>query len=175
MGFRAAQEAMERLDANRSQDEEIVSLVETDACGVDAVQVLTGCTYGKGNLIYRDLGKQAFTFGVRGRSEGIRVALKYGAMENQAPEGWRNLREKVFGGEATDQEKEQFHQLHQKFTQQLLEVPLEEIMEVSRVPLELPPKARIYSTVQCAHCGEGVMEPRARVKEGQIACGDCAS
>ncbi len=31
-------------------------------CGVDAIQVLTGCTYGKGNLIHRDLGKMAFSF-----------------------------------------------------------------------------------------------------------------
>ena len=29
---------------------------------VDAVQVLTGCTFGKGNLIYRPTGKMAFSF-----------------------------------------------------------------------------------------------------------------
>ena len=37
-----------------SQDQEVVAIVETDMCGVDAVQFLTGCTFGKGNLRHRD-------------------------------------------------------------------------------------------------------------------------
>ncbi len=40
----------------------MVALVETDMCGVDAIQFLTGCTLGKGNLIQRDSGKNAYTF-----------------------------------------------------------------------------------------------------------------
>jgi len=173
MGYRASMEAMERLKKQRSQDEEIVALVETDACGVDAVQVITGCTFGKGNLFFRDLGKQVFTFGVRGNNQGIRAALKFGAVEKLAPGGWQELREKVFRGEASDQEKEQFNEHHQLITERLLEAPLEEVMDISRVSLELPSKARIYNTVQCGFCGEGVMEPRARVKNGRFACLAC--
>jgi len=174
MGYRASMEALKQLELSRSRDEEIVALVETDACGVDAVQSIAGCTFGKGNLFFRDLGKQVFTFGVRERDKAVRLAVKYGVMENLAPEGWKELREKVFGGEATDQEREQFQQLHQQLTQSFLEAPLEEVMELSWVPLELPSKARIYQTVQCDFCGEGVMEPRARLKEGCTACLDCA-
>ncbi len=50
IGYRAATGALEWLKENRSEDEELVAIVETDACGADAVQVLTGCTFGKGNL-----------------------------------------------------------------------------------------------------------------------------
>ena len=174
MGYRASMEALDRLNQERSQDEELVAIVETDACGVDAVQVVTGCTFGKGNLIYKDLGKQAFTFGVRGRDKGIRVVLKYGAMNNLAPRGWSDLRQKVFSGEAENYEREQFDELQRQMTQNLLEVPFEEIMEMQQVNLELPEKARIYDTVQCKRCGEGVMEPRTRAEKDGYVCLDCS-
>ncbi len=173
MGYRAAQEALKRLDHERSEDEELVAIVETDACGADAVQVLTGCTFGKGNFIYRDLGKQAFTFGSRSREKGIRCVLKYDALNNLAPPEWAELRKKVFTEEVLPEEKRRFQELHHQLTDKLLQEPLENIMEVQTVPLDIPPKARIFETIQCAFCGEGVMEPRAKVKQGKFACPDC--
>ena len=49
IGFRAARTLMERLGVKKAPDEELVAIVETDACGADAIQVMTGCTFGKGN------------------------------------------------------------------------------------------------------------------------------
>ena len=43
IGFRVAKVAMERLKIRKASDEELVAVVETDACGVDAIQVMTGC------------------------------------------------------------------------------------------------------------------------------------
>jgi len=60
VGIRAAEWALREM--GRAADEEIVAVVETDMCGVDAIQFLTGCTFGKGNLIHRDWGKNAFSF-----------------------------------------------------------------------------------------------------------------
>ena len=54
MGYRVAVAAMARLCANRSEDEDLVTVVENDACSVDAVQLICGCTFGKGNLIFQD-------------------------------------------------------------------------------------------------------------------------
>ena len=66
IGFKAVEGAIAELglsdDALPAVDEEIVAVVENDACGVDAVQVLLGCTYGKSNLITRIRGKMAFSF-----------------------------------------------------------------------------------------------------------------
>lgn len=39
---------MEALKSLRAEDEEIVAIVENDACGVDDLQCVTGCTFGKG-------------------------------------------------------------------------------------------------------------------------------
>ena len=50
LGYRAAETALERLRSGRAEDEELVAIAEAAACGVAAVQVLTGCTVGKGIL-----------------------------------------------------------------------------------------------------------------------------
>ena len=47
IGYRMATAAMETLDSFRAEDEELVAIVENDACGVDALQCVTGCTFGK--------------------------------------------------------------------------------------------------------------------------------
>lgn len=57
-------------------DEELVCVTENDACGVDAVQVITGCTMGKGNLLYRGTGKMAFSFYCRNSGKSVRLCLK---------------------------------------------------------------------------------------------------
>ena len=61
LGYRVALFALDKL-GNRAVDEELVAIVENNSCAVDAVQVITGCTFGKGNLIFRDYGKQVYTF-----------------------------------------------------------------------------------------------------------------
>ena len=55
------------------EDKELVAVVENDSCAVDAIQVLTGCTFGKGNLIFRDHGKHVYTFFKRTSGEALRV------------------------------------------------------------------------------------------------------
>ncbi len=62
IGFKACEAAREKMGIGVSDDEQIVCVTENDACGVDAVQALLSCTFGKGNLMYRGTGKQAFSF-----------------------------------------------------------------------------------------------------------------
>ena len=61
IGFKAVEGAIAELglsdDDLPAVDEEIVCVTENDACGVDAVQYLLGCTFGKSNLITRVRGK----------------------------------------------------------------------------------------------------------------------
>ena len=51
LGYRAAEYALQHLRTGRSDDEDLVAIVENDACGVDAIQMVAGCSVGKGNLI----------------------------------------------------------------------------------------------------------------------------
>jgi len=52
-----AKAALREFGAGRPQDEELVAVVENDSCAADAIQFITGCTFGKGNLIFHDFGK----------------------------------------------------------------------------------------------------------------------
>ncbi len=173
IGYRVSQEALKRLEIEPARDEELVAIVETDSCGVDAIQVLTGCTFGKGNLIYRDYGKNVFTFGIRGKEKALRISLKYGTMEKYAPEQWQALREKMFTQGVTSEEKEKLNAFRAEFIDVLLNETVENLFDIKTVEIELPHKARIFNTLQCDYCGEGVMEPRSRVREGKFACPEC--
>ena len=77
IGYRAAVLAMEKLGLSEgSQDEELVCISENDACGVDAIQVITGCTAGKGNLIFHMTGKEAYSFYCRKSGKSIRPVFQ---------------------------------------------------------------------------------------------------
>jgi formylmethanofuran dehydrogenase subunit E len=50
----------------------------------------------------------------------------------------------------------------------------ETLFKIEDVPANEPEKARIFNSVVCHYCGEKVMEPRARLRDGQTACIPCA-
>ncbi|HEY6012281.1 MAG TPA: formylmethanofuran dehydrogenase subunit E family protein, partial [Nitrospirota bacterium] len=81
LGFRVAKAALRELGAERPQDEELVAVVENDSCAVDAIQFITGCTFGKGNLIFRDYGKHVYTFFNRRSGKGVRISEDYRGFE----------------------------------------------------------------------------------------------
>jgi formylmethanofuran dehydrogenase subunit E len=173
IGYRAASIAMERLGVARGSDEELVGIVETDACGIDAFQHLTGCTLGKGNLVFRDHGKQVFTLVRRADGAGVRVALRGDALGSD-PERTR-LKARVMSGEATDDERAAYQRGSTDHVLELLELPDERFGAISTVRVQLPPKAGSFPSVVCAVCGEGVMEPRARVRDGAPCCIPCST
>ena len=71
IGIRVAELARHELDIHMTSNG--LCVTETDMCGVDAIQFLTGCSFGKGNLIHRDYGKSAFTFFNRDIQKGFRA------------------------------------------------------------------------------------------------------
>jgi formylmethanofuran dehydrogenase subunit E len=171
IGYRAAKAAMQRLGIERAEDEELVAILETDACGGDAIQVLLGCTFGKGNLIFKDYGKQVYTIASRETGKAVRIVQKPGVIPS-SPET-ANLRRAVFAGNATEEQKQQFKQLQQELIEKILHIDEQELLKIEMVDLPLPPKARLFNSVQCAFCGESVMEPRARLRDGKISCLAC--
>ena len=76
IGYKAALYAKELLDLDFSEDEQVVCISENDACGVDAIQVILGCSVGKGNLLFHICGKQAFSFYDRGSGKFRAAGIK---------------------------------------------------------------------------------------------------
>jgi formylmethanofuran dehydrogenase subunit E len=171
IGYRAAKAGMEWLSANRAEDEEVVAIVETDACGADAIQVLTGCTFGKGNFIHRDFGKQAFTLLGRKTGRGVRLALRAGALELSGQH--RGLFDRIREGTANPEERREFQQLHLGKSREIMEKPLPELFEIKEVSPALPPKAKIEPSKPCQVCGEPTMGSKLQNHDGKEICRSC--
>ena len=146
VGYKAALYARELLGLEFSEDEEVVCVTENDACGVDAISVISGCTVGKGNLLFRLRGKQAFSFFNRKTGKSARLALKNLYMEELS----RDEKQKA-----------------------MFDAPHGELFEVEDVPFALPESARIFASVTCEECGEKTAENYVRVQEGKKLCLDC--
>src|SRR4030067_453513 len=97
LGYRVSMLALKEL-GERAIDEELVAIVENNSCAVDAVQVMTGCTFGKGNLIFKDYGKQVYTFIKRPSGEGLRISIKWESPKETEGEKVMKPRVKVLDG-----------------------------------------------------------------------------
>jgi formylmethanofuran dehydrogenase subunit E len=172
MGYLAAMAGMEWLSARRALDEEVVAIVETDACGVDAIQVITGCTFGKGNFIYRDYGKTAFSFFSRQTGKGVRIARKAEKQDTINPEH-HQLMAKIRQGSATTEERERFHQLHEAASKRILDKQPKELFSITEITVPLPEKARIEPSINCDRCGEPTMGTKLEQMEGLQLCRGC--
>src|SRR5512143_3431096 len=106
LGYRVAKAALRELDAERPQDEELVAVVENDSCAADAIQFITGCTFGKGNLIFRDYGKHVYTVYHRRTGKGVRIAEDYRGFENDAR--YPELKKRQQAGEDVSRELADF-------------------------------------------------------------------
>lgn len=170
IGYRVGTYAAEQFK-DRSEDEELVVVVENKSCGVDAIQVINGCTFGKGNLVFKDLGKHVYTFFKRGDRNALRISVNPRKRSND--EKYNELFPKVRNGTATAEELEEFRKRHAEKSYAILDIPDEELFTVTNVETEPPEKAMIYRSIACAECGEEAMETRLRVKEGKMVCLSC--
>ncbi len=171
IGYHAAQIAVKELSSSRSEDEEFLTIVENDSCSVDAIQVVTGCTFGKGNLIFKDHGKQVFTFVNRNTGDALRVSLSKDI--NEIDPKFAELRKKAFSESAGKEEKIEFEKRKNEFSQKILDIPDNELFKIEHVKIDIPEKARMFPSVKCAKCGEMVAEHRARVENGNFVCIPC--
>jgi formylmethanofuran dehydrogenase subunit E len=170
IGIRAAELALHELD--NPPDYEMVTVAETDMCGCDAIQFLTGCTFGKGNFIHRDLGKMAFSFWDRRTGKGFRALLK---PDSRGPidEEYGPLSEKVGDGKATQAEVDRLEALRTELKLRMLDIDLADMFTVTELRNGPPRRAHILKSLVCAHCGETVMESRTRQMGGETLCIPC--
>ncbi|MEE4114452.1 MAG: FmdE family protein [Desulfobacteraceae bacterium] len=171
IGYVAARAGLDWLREKRALDEELVAIVETDACCVDAIQVVTGCTVGKGNLIFRDYGKMGFTFFNRRTGQGVRMAMKPDSI--RIDQRQIELFGKRRDGSITEAEKSELETLGLQRTAEVLETPAGDLFSMAPVHVGMPVKARIEPSTPCARCGEPTMRSKLASVDGQAVCRAC--
>ena len=172
IGFRAARTLMKRLGVRRAPDEELLAVVETDACGADAIQVMTGCTFGKGNFVFKNYGKHAFSLLDRKRRKALRVSLRPDAFKMDRAS--LSLSERVQKDEASPKELAEFRRLQKERSKKILRADAESIFKIEEIPPNIPPKAGIMESGICDFCGEPTKKDLLRRIDGKRACTPCA-
>ncbi len=170
VGIRASEWALKEMGSAR--DEEIVAVVETDMCAVDAVQYLTGCTFGKGNLIHKDYGKNAFTFYRRKDGKAARLVARpdiYGG----AGVTLGKLHGKMLDKGLDQEEQKLWRETRTGISSQVMKSELIDLFEIKAPVDPVPKMARILSPMVCESCGETVMETRTRHFGGRLLCIPC--
>lgn len=145
IGYKAALYAIELLQLSFSDDEQVVCIAENDACGVDAVQVILGCSVGKGNLLFHMTGKQAFSFYKRSSGQSVRLVL-------------RDKPAQISKGESF------------AYYQQLAP---KDMFDVKETKLPLPEEARHFTSYTCDCCGETTASNWMRIDGDKKYCLDC--
>ena len=144
VGYKAALYAIELLDLMFSDDEQVVCIAENDACGIDAIQVMLGCSVGKGNLLFRIRGKSAFSFYNISSGKSIRLILK------DTPKMTREESFKYYQG-----------------------LEPAKMFDVTEATIKVPERARFFESHACDSCGERTAENWIRLQEGKRLCLDC--
>lgn len=147
IGYRAALYAIDLLELTFADDEQVVCITENDACGVDAIQAILGCSVGKGNLLFHMTGKQAFSFYNRKTGKSVRLVLNKPAEEM--------TREQSFN---------YYHECKQ-----------EDMFFVKETKIALPEQARLFTSYVCECCGETAGANWIRLSGGKKLCVDCYS
>ncbi|MFO7605152.1 MAG: FmdE family protein [Desulfurivibrionaceae bacterium] len=172
-GFRATILALEKLGISRADDEELVAVVENKSCAVDAIQALAGCTFGKGNLIFEDYGKQVYTLFNRSSGEAVRLALIWEppAESNETRKAWQSFR----AGDRSPEVMELVEIAKKTKLDAILAAPDRKLFKITTPKLDPPAPAQIYKSLTCRRCGEKVMEPRAEPGADGPLCIPCAA
>jgi len=131
-----------------SIDEELVAVVENDNCSVDAIQVLLGTTFGKGNLKYLDHGKNSYSFYNRTSKKAVKLSIK--AIS--------------FGDRDMSREER---------LEKLLKARPEDVFNIEKIDFKPPNEAEIHQSLACDNCGEPTMSTRIKEFENKKLCIPC--
>ena len=146
------------LDVPRS-DKRLLVILETDGCFADGVEVATGCSVGHRTLCIEDYGKVAATLVDVATEQAVRVAPRLNVRQAAA-------------AYAPDEPRRYFAQLRGYRV-----MPDAALLTIEPVQL-LRPVSQIVSRaglrVNCAGCGEEIMNEREVRANGLPYCRACA-
>jgi formylmethanofuran dehydrogenase subunit E len=160
LGVRMGLYAAEILSLELPQrDKHLLAFVETDGCFADGVSAATGCSMGHRTMRLVDYGKVAVTF----------VDTHDGRAVRLSPMPDVRLRGVAAVPAAANRWKAQL-EAYQRLRN-------DELFEVRAVQLNMDVEAIVGKAgvrVNCAICGEEILNQRAVVKDEQTICRGCA-
>ena len=181
-GVMAALMGMEILGERLSSGmEDLMAVVEINACFADGIQAVSGCTLGNNALVFRDLGKMAVTFARRSKDRAVRIKIK-GRIRDHVdkilPDYFAMMNKVIKDRKGLPGEAKAFREMGKEAAFALIEQPFGTYFEAVPCTPDLPPYAPIVATLVCPVCRDAVMSTKTvsggREKGFCLACADRA-
>ncbi|MBU1537832.1 tRNA CCA-pyrophosphorylase [Myxococcota bacterium] len=174
MGLRVGAAAMNQLGVERGQDGQLLALVEIGedhcaTCFADGIQMITGCTLGKGNIRKLHYGKWGVTLVETASGRAVRVTPKAVAMlANKQTEFFTKYREKGIPASRVPDE------VVEPLVQRVMNAPADNLMDIGEVTsFSLEKKPHTFAGFVCDHCAEMTVESYGRPLGAQKVCQPC--
>lgn len=174
LGLRAGAAAMNALGVPRATDSQLLAAVETgeDHCGTcfaDGVQMITGCTFGKGNITRLGYGKWGLTLTDAATGRTIRVTPRAETMQaSQRSEFIHAYRRKGVPASQVPPE------VAEPLITRVLDASQDQLLSLGQIEnVQVTRRAHSFDGLICESCGEMVIERYARVVGGKTVCIPC--
>ncbi len=174
MGLRVGAAAMNKLGVERAKDGQLMALVEIGeahcaTCFADGVQMITGCTFGKGNIKKLHYGKWGLTLIDKKSGKAVRVGPKAEAMAaNKQTDFFQKYRMKGIPASQVPEE------VVAPLVERVMNAPEDQMLNVGEVfdyPWTEPPHS--FDSFVCDLCGDMVVEPYGRILGDKKVCIPC--
>lgn len=174
LGLRVGAAAMNALGVERAKDGQLLALVDLGenhcaTCYGDGVQMITGCTFGKGNIKKLHYGKWGLTLVETKTGRAVRVIPKAETMlTSKKSKFFTEYRMK--GIPASEVPKEVVEPL----VDNVMNTPDEQMLSISEIfHYNVPKKAGSFSGFVCDECHEMTVEGYGRPFEDKKVCQPC--
>jgi formylmethanofuran dehydrogenase subunit E len=172
MGYRVSKALVREMGSDLADMKAVFARVGTPTCAVDAIQKITGCTFGKRNLIMMDLGKSVFMLQNTKTGKAVRAYCHY--WDNFDHSKIRAVRKEANSPGATEQAKTALKEALDDSIAAILSLPEEQLFRIEQVSVDAPPKSSKYESAPCGACGEYTNVANLIEKGGVKVCPDCA-
>ncbi len=169
-GVMATLMGLEALGGESSEGmEDLMAIVEINACFADGIQAVSGCTLGNNALVFRDLGKMAVTFVRRNTQDkeghnGVRVSIRgriRDHVDRVRPDFFPLMEKVIMARQGSSEEEKAFRDMGRQAAFALIAQPFDTYFNTDFVKAVLPPYAPIVQSLVCPGCGETVMSTKA--------------
>jgi formylmethanofuran dehydrogenase subunit E len=174
LGLRAGAAAMNTLGVERAKDKQLLAILELgddhcSHCFADGVQMITGCTFGKGNISKLGYGKFGLTLVDRATGRAVRVVPRAEAQNATRQTSFftdyrlKNIPPSRVPDEVVD-----------PLIEKVLSAPQETLLLVGEeFRIDAPKASETFAVFVCESCGENVVERYGRTHGNKKVCIPC--
>lgn len=175
VGYRAAILAREEMGFERKNSAKQFVLAENMSSGIEAVQLITGCTIGNQNFFAYDLGKQVYYFGIAG-DDYLPVDVMRLSLINEAIilDTDSNIDLLIAEGRAEQYELEEYNDAIANAVHTILDLSDEELFKKTTVSLYPPRFLGRTNYSKCSICDEIVDLKKSVPGSKGLYCQACA-